>query len=206
VGIVAFVRAIFDTIYRDNAWNGVESRSGPGSGDAATALLRAELVNLARELDVRSVVDAACGDGYWMPDLPGYTGIDVSAEAIELAQRRHPERRYLVGSLATVRIPTADLVIFRDALQHLSLNDGTAALARIIESGPRFLLASTYIGGLNEDITTGDAYSPDLMGQPFNLGEPDRLIFDGYHYHEHGTDAVRDPRKHLGLWSIADVT
>jgi SAM-dependent methyltransferase len=155
---------------------------------------------------VRSVVDAACGDGYWMPDLPGYTGIDVSAEAIELAQRRHPERRYLVGSLATVRIPTADLVIFRDALQHLSLNDGTAALARIIESGPRFLLASTYIGGLNEDITTGDAYSPDLMGQPFNLGEPDRMIFDGYHYHEHGTDAVRDPRKHLGLWSIADVT
>jgi SAM-dependent methyltransferase len=206
VGIVALVRAIFDSIYRDNAWNGVESRSGPGSGDAATALLRAEIVNLARELDVRTVVDAACGDGYWMPDLPGYTGIDVSAEAIRLAQARHPERRYLVGSLSTVRIPMADLVIFRDALQHLSLRDGMDALARIIGSGPRFLLASTYIGGTNEDIETGDAYSPDLMAAPFRLGEPERLIFDGYHYHEHGTDAVRDPRKHLGLWRIADVT
>ena len=87
-------------------------------------------------------------------------------------------------------------------MQHLSLRDGMDALERITEARPRYLLASTYVGGENVDIVTGDAYSPDLTAPPFSLGEPERLIFDGYHYHEHGTDAVRDPRKHLGLWSL----
>ena len=137
---------VFSRIYATNAWNGVESRSGPGSGAAATRKLAADIVALVDELGVRSVLDAACGDGYWMPDLPGYTGIDVAPEAIAIARRRHPERRYLVGSLAMVRLPRADLVILRDALQHLSLRDGMAALAAVVESGPRWLLASTYVG------------------------------------------------------------
>lgn len=192
----------FGRIYRENAWNGVESRSGPGSGDVATASLREAIVDLVAELDVRTVLDAACGDGYWMPDLPGYTGVDVAPEAIAIAQLRHPERRYLVGNVATIRLPPADLVIFRDAMQHLSLRDGLEALAAILETRPRWLLASTYVGGENVNIATGDAYSPDLEVSPFWLGRPERLIFDGHHYHEHGTDAVRDARKHLGLWRM----
>lgn len=193
---------VFSDIYRENRWNGVESRSGPGSGDAATAQLRAALVDLVDELGVRSVLDAACGDGYWMPDLPGYAGIDIAPEAIHLARQRHPERRYLVGNLANMRLPRADLVIFRDAMQHLSFRDGMAALAAILDTDPTWLLASTYIGGENVDIANGDAYSPNLEAAPFTLGQPVRLIFDGHHYHYHGTDAVRDPRKHLGLWRL----
>lgn len=196
---------VFSRIYATNAWNGVESRSGPGSGAAATRRLAADIVALVDELGVRSVLDAACGDGYWMPDLPGYTGIDVAPEAIAIARRRHPERRYLVGSLAMVRLPRADLVILRDALQHLSLRDGMAALAAVVESGPRWLLASTYVGADNEDIPTGECYAPNLEAPPFSLGHPVRLIFDGYHYHDHDTDQVRDPRKHLGLWAIGPV-
>jgi SAM-dependent methyltransferase len=119
VGLVVVV-TVFSDIYRMNAWQGDESLSGPGSGSTATAHLAADIVAMVAELDIRSVLDVACGDGYWMPDLPGYTGIDVAPEAIELARARHPERRYLVGSAATVRLPRADLVIFRDALQHLS--------------------------------------------------------------------------------------
>lgn len=200
---MSLARSIFSTIYRDNLWNGIESRSGPGSGPAATAPVAAAIVALVDELGMRSVLDAACGDGYWMPDLPGYTGIDIAPEAIRLAQERHPGRRYLVGSLATVRLPPVDLVIFRDAMQHLSLRDGMEALARIVESRPRWLLASTYVNGSNADITTGDCYSPDLTSHPFSLGQPSRMIFDGYHYHEHDTDEVRDPRKFLGLWSLS---
>lgn len=195
----------FSDIYRRNAWNGVESLSGPGSGEAATVQLRTAIVELVAELGVRTVLDVACGDGYWMPDLPGYTGIDVAPEAIAAAQSRHPERRYLVGNVSTIRLPRADLVIFRDALQHLSLRDGLAALEAIRETRPRWLLASTYVGGENVDVITGDAYSPDLEAAPFSFGRPDRLIFDGHHYHEHGTDEVRDPRKHLGLWTHAGL-
>ncbi len=196
---------VFSDIYRRNAWNGVESRSGPGSGAAATRRLASAIAELVDELGCRTVLDAACGDGYWMPNLPGYTGIDVAPEAIDIARRRHPERRYLVGNVALMRLPSADLVIVRDALQHLSLRDGMAALAAIVDTRPRWLLASTYVGAENEDIATGECYSPNLEAHPFSLGRPMRLIFDGYHYHDHDTDEVRDPRKHLGLWAIRHV-
>lgn len=189
----------FSAIYRANAWNGEESLSGPGSGAAATERPRAELVALVAELGATSVLDAACGDGYWMPDLPGYLGVDVAPEAIATSRRRHPERRYMVGDVAQLSLPRVDLVITRDAMQHLSYVDGLAFLRACMSVG-RWLLASTYVGGQNVNVETGRAYSPDLTAPPFNLPQPNRLIFDGYYYHHHNTDQVRDPRKHLGLW------
>ena len=194
------MRDTFSDIYRGNRWNGTDSLSGPGSGAVATKLLRDEILRLVRELGVQTVIDAACGDGYWMPDLPGYVGVDVAPEAIHRARKRNPGRTYLVGNVATMKLPSADLVIIRDAIQHLSLADGLATLASIVRSRPRYLLASTYVGGQNVDIVTGDCYSPDLTAPPFSMGEPERLIFDGYTYHD--PEAVRDPAKHLGLWSL----
>ena len=186
----------FDTIYRTNAWNGDESRSGPGSGSIATARVKHQIVGLVKELKVKSVLDVGCGDGFWMPDLPGYVGFDVSRTAIALARTRHPDREYILHWPAA----SFDLVITRDAMQHLSLEEGTLLLAMIYATGSSWLLASTYLGGENVDIVTGDAYSPDLEAEPFSMGPPERLIFDGYHYHE--TEELRDPRKHLGLWRL----
>ncbi len=190
---------VFDSIYRTNAWNGEESRSGPGSGSIATRAVARAIVDLVLELDIRTVLDIGCGDGYWMPDLPGYLGCDLSAEAIERARRHHPGRQYMVG------IPSlsADLVIVRDAIQHLPLRRGAHLLEHsIMAARPGWLLASTYVGGFNEDIEAGGCYSPDLEAVPFAMPPPDRLIFDGYAYHE--TDEPRDARKHLGLWRIED--
>lgn len=191
---------VFSEIYRRNLWNGVESRSGPGSGSAATDLLVPELLALVDELGVRSVLDVACGDGFWMPDLPNYLGIDVAPEAIRLATERHPDRAYRIGDVRDLQLEAFDLVIFRDALQHLSFVDGQAALDAIRATGSTWLLASTYVGGENIDIETGDCFSPDLEDEPFSLGPPVRLIIDGFTYHDRGT--IRDPRKMLGLWRL----
>lgn len=192
--------ATFDRIYRDNLWNGVESLSGPGSGPIATAHVSGQIVELAAELGVRSVLDVACGDGYWMPDLPGYVGIDVARAAVHAARQRHPDRHYRIGDIRRLRLAPADMVIVRDVIQHLSLDDGVEVIEAIRSGRHRWLLASTYIGGDNVDIETGDAYSPDLSAAPFDLGRPESVIFDGYTYHD--PDAVRDPRKHLGLWAL----
>jgi SAM-dependent methyltransferase len=191
---------VFEEIYRDNRWNGVESRSGPGSGLAPTTYIAAAIVELVARLEVRSVLDAACGDGFWMPELPGYVGVDVAGEAIELARRNHPDRTYRVGSAATLPPAPFDLVIRRDAIQHLSFADGLAAIAGIRRTGSTWLLASTYVDGENVDIATGDCYSPDLAVEPFDLGPPLELIVDGYGYEHLGE--IRDPRKHLGLWPL----
>lgn len=189
--------SVFDRIYRDNLWRGAESRSGPGSGFAATTNIASALVTLVAELAVTSVLDVGCGDGLWMPDLPGYVGIDVSEEALRLARRNHPDRQYEPWS----EPGRFDLVIVRDAIQHLPLAEGVALLEAVSLSGSAWLLASTYHGGDNIDITSGDSYSPDLEVAPFSLGQPERVIFDGYTYHD--ASAVRDPRKHLGLWPLS---
>lgn len=188
----------FDDIYRANRWNGEESRSGPGSGTMATRAVAAALVLLVAELEVTSVLDYGCGDGFWMPDLPGYRGLDVSSVAVGLAKIAHPERRYAVDHGGP--LPTVGLVICRDVLQHLPTAAGRAVIDRIVASGSSFLLASTYVGGDNVEVTPGDTYSPDLTAYPFLFPEPLRLIFDGYHYHD--TPEVRDRRKHLGLWAL----
>lgn len=193
---------VFETIYRSNRWNGVESLSGPGSGLAATSHLPATLRKIVGDFDVRSVLDIGCGDGFWMPDLPGYVGIDVSPTAIAAARARHPDRTYLLADARDDRLPSADLVIIRDAIQHLPLADGQRLIGNVRASGSWLLLASTYVGGDNVDIAPGDAYSPDLEQPPFDLGPANMRFFDGHHYHVHGTDALRDHRKHLGLWRI----
>jgi len=194
------VSDVFSRIYRGNEWNGIESLSGPGSGKAATYALARELPALVERLGITSVLDVACGDGYWMPDLPGYLGIDASPEAINLAKRRHPGRRYGVMEGADLTDAWhADLVICRDAIQHLSLYHGSMLVNAIRSVNARFLLLSTYPGRVNRDISTGDYYEPDLTVEPFSMPAPDELIPDGYAYVGEG---VRDPGKFLGLWRL----
>lgn len=187
------LRGVFDEIYRTNAWNGTETRSGPGSNLEATAGLRRALLELVDELQIRSVVDAACGEGNWQPDLPDYVGLDVALEAVLGARARHPDREYHLWDVRK-SCPEADLVICRDAMQHLSLADGRAMLESMRHSGSRYLFASTFLGGLNEDIVTGGAYSPDLEQPPFSMPPAIRYVAD--------PSDKRDSRKFMGLWTL----
>jgi SAM-dependent methyltransferase len=194
---------VFDRIYRANGWNGVESRSGPGSGPVPTANVAAAILDLVAELGVTSVLDVGCGDGAWLPDLPGYTGIDVAPTAIRLARADHSYRRYFVGDIreAGPWQGRYDLVFCRDMLQHIPIEDVVAVLEAIRATGSTWLLASTYRDGRNRVIRPGGYHEPDLEREPYSLGPPDLFIFDGYDY-EH-PDLVRDARKHLGLWRLA---
>ena len=190
---------VFSGIYQRNEWNGVESRSGPGSGSMATRRTAAAIRLLVRGLAIGSVVDVGCGDGYWMPDLPGYVGIDVAPEALSIARGRHPGRAYVLDA-GTASLPPADLVIVRDVIQHLSLADGVALLDRIRAAEPLWLLASTFAGTENRDVPTGGYAEPDLSTEPYALGPPVLLVPDGWDWVV-GTQ-LRDPRKALGLWPL----
>lgn len=196
---------VFSRIYQGNLWNGTETRSGPGSNRAPTTRVSEALLALVAELGISSVVDVACGEGYWQPELPGYVGLDVAPEAIEAARQFHPDREYRVHD-ARSGCPQADLVICRDALQHLSLRDGSRMLAAIRESGSTWLLASTYVGGTNGSGPSGRYvyFEPDLEAAPYSLPPALRLLRDGFDYQH--PDVIRDPRKMLGLWRLADWT
>ena len=199
---------VFSRIYRSNGWNGTESLSGPGSGLEPTRHVASWLLGLVDELGVSSVLDIGCGDSLWLPELPGYLGVDVAPEAVARARGFHPDRRYLVCD-ARRGLPKGrwDMVLARDVLQHLSFADGFALLRAIGRADPRLMVLSTYTAPserhhdpVNRDIRTGECYCPDLTSPPFRLPQPNARIQDGWDYAD--GSVLRDRAKWLGLWRL----
>jgi hypothetical protein len=87
------VKERFTKIYRDDLWDGGESRSGPGSGLAYTTNLRLKLPALFDKYQIKSVFDAPCGDFHWMQHVLAksnidYIGGDIVEELVERNQKQ----------------------------------------------------------------------------------------------------------------------
>lgn len=190
-------RSRFEAIYSTNGWNGPETPSGPGSTLGATAMLRTELPKLIADLGATAVLDAGCGTGLWIPDLPGYVGIDLVAEALSVAAAQHPDRTYVLGDICADRLPDCDLVICRDTLQHLSFADGRAAMANFRAAGAQWLIATTHMGETNRNIESGGWFPVNMEAAPFNLSDRRLLFADGQW--DAGTWRAD---KRLGCWAL----
>ena len=73
------------------------------------------------EHQLRSVTDVGCGSGYKLVHQLGEfdtTGVDLP-ETIEWVRRKYPERRWIGGSFDDVELPTADLVVCADVIEHV---------------------------------------------------------------------------------------
>lgn len=198
---------VFDSYYRSNKWGDAESRSGKGSNLRATAALRPQLESLLRELGIARMLDAPCGDFFWMAqvDLGGiaYTGGDIVPALIEANRARHagPGIEFAVIDLIEGPLPATDLVFCRDCLVHLSNNHVARALATIAASDATWLLTTTFPSvAANADIVTGEWRQIDLTKPPFNLPAPARLIAEGAE-----AEKGQGTGKMLGLWRVADL-
>jgi len=192
---------------RANHWAGTESSSGPGSGLAQTAALRTALPQLLRRLGIASLLDVPCGDWRWLAtvDLGSlhYTGGELLEELVEQNRRLHggPDRIFAQLDLTASNLPTADLLLCRDCLVHLSFADIDKALRNIRRSSLAYLLTTTFPAeSVNADIVTGDWRPLNLQAAPFNLPTPVELINEGC---TEGDGAFAD--KSLGLWRIRDL-
>src|SRR5687768_15236495 len=146
-------RATFTAIFSANAWGAAESVSGPGSTQARGADFQHELIALLDHWDVRSIVDAPCGDFNWMRHVLAhrdlsYIGIDIVAELIARNVSVHgsANRRFLCSDMTRADLPRADLIICRDGLVHLSFTDARAAIRNFRRTGSRYLLTTTFVG------------------------------------------------------------
>jgi len=197
----------FRHAYRTNLWAGPDSRSGPGSGLEQTGALRTELPSLLRRHRARSMLDLPCGDWRWMATVPlsgiEYTGGDLLEELVVQCHRDYagPHRSFLRLDLTTSSLPAADLLLCRDCLVHLSIEDIRLALANIRRSDITWLLTTTFPGEtVNRDIVTGDWRPLNFQIPPFNFPEPLELI------DERCTEgAGRFSDKSLGLWRVRDL-
>ena len=152
--------AAFSAICRDRRWGGGASASGPGSTVAAAVGAVAALKEVCASVSARTLLDAGCGDFHWLGrsledvctaataatggELVVSAG-DLVAEAFEEASVQYPRVSFSVLDLVAAPPPMAhDVVLCRQCLNHMSVDDAHAALRHLRGSGSQWLLASTY--------------------------------------------------------------
>jgi SAM-dependent methyltransferase len=193
----------FSRIFREGGFGCSPSLSGSGSTLEQTQVIRNEIPKLLREFQVQSILDAPCGDLYWMRhvDLGGihYIGADIVAELIRrniAAFGTSDKRHFIVCDLGRDNLPKVDLVLCRDCLVHLKLADALEVIRNIKRSGARFLLVTTHVHcGLNRELGPNFFRPLNLQLPPFELSPPLRLIS------EQCTEQDAAD-KCLGLWDI----
>jgi hypothetical protein len=203
------VQKIFSTMYRRNSWGKDGSVSGRGSDLAQTATVRRELAKLVSELGVRTMLDAPCGDYFWMKEVPidlsSYIGADIVPDMIDSNQKKYGRANVSFRVLDIIKdeLPRVDLILCRDCLVHLPLQAGLSALRNFVRSGSKYLLTTSYPGVLKRNqqlLITGNWRPLDLQLPPFSLPPPLRIL------NEECTQSDDYSEKSLGLWELAQLS
>jgi len=202
------LRSVFET----KSWAGkscAHPRSGPGSDMATTERLRAALPGLFARHQVKTLIDAPCGDWFWMQavDLSGitYIGGDISGALIADNQARfaRPGVEFRHLDITSDPLPSGDLFLCRDCLFHLKFWLRWKFFENFVASENRLLLLTMHHVTENQPVLANGGFkrfNPTLA--PFNLPAPVEIITET----PDGTPPAE--ARSLGLWSreqIADA-
>ena len=175
------MKDIFQRIYLSNKWGSNESKSGKGSELSSTEVIRKELPELVKKLNVKSVLDIPCGDYNYMKEIDlncDYIGADIVSELIASNSMKYPNVKFMCLDIVNSKLPKCDLVIVRDCLVHLSNKEVFKALDNIKESGCKYILTTSFSEFANKDISTGQWRPINLAAPPFNYN-PIMVIKEG---------------------------
>jgi SAM-dependent methyltransferase len=193
----------FSLIYRHGLWTDGDPAvplSGGGSTLQATQTIRERLPELLQDLQCETLLDVGCGDFTWMSTvaLPcRYIGADVVPSVIESNSKFADDRRtFVLHDAVNEQLPEADVVLCREVLFHLSLEDALSVLRTILRSERSYLVATTDARTLfNGDIETGDFRLLNLEKRPFRFPPPLRTLPDEW---------MSEGRR-LGVWQIESI-
>jgi len=169
---------VFAKIYDLNFWNSDESKSGEGSTLEATENIRKLLPQIISKYNIKSMLDAPCGDYNWMSQVEKdciYIGGDIVDPLIANNQKNYSSEKvsFIVLDITKDKIPNVDLIFCKDCLQHLSYEKVRLALNNFKNSGFKYLLVTSYPKTWrNHDIHDGDYRPLNLFKSPFNLPKP----------------------------------
>lgn len=193
--------ARFNEIYRGNHWRNAESTSGFGSSIEATVGARTAIAQTIERYAIGSILDIPCGDFNWMRlvEFGGtYRGADVVPDLVRRNQDLYGGdlRTFTVMDVTRDALPTSDLVLCRDCLNHLSLNEVQAALSNILDSGSQYAALTHFPEcATNRDQESSFVYRPlNVVRRPFNWPAPIDIWED-----------QGDQGKHLAVWFLEDV-
>lgn len=199
-------KEIFEDIYKYQKWgynNG--TLSGPGSTVSVTTQLRKDLQCLCKEYDIKTFIDAPCGDCTFTSQIPwsdlgiNYVGCDIVSDLIVANQSKIPTGKFYHLDITKDKLPEGDVIMVRDCLFHLSYDLIKQALTNIYNSNIKYLLSTTFLDHkTNKDIVTGGWRTINLETSPFNLPPPMIYLQDYYpdrQFHD----------KRLAVWKINEL-
>lgn len=167
-------KTIFNNIYRHNSWGG---GSGPGSTIANTVQYRWFIQNFVAMNAIKSVVDIGCGDWQFSQRINWngirYLGLDVSDVVLSNTRRFAADGiEFREINAISDDLPSADLAIVKDVLQHWN-NDDIIKFLPKLENFKTALITNGFPPNLrsaiNKNISTGNVRPVDLRAPPFNL-------------------------------------
>lgn len=171
------MKEVFENIIENNLW--AKHTCGPGSTFEATESLRSALPTVFDELNVKSFLDAPCGDFSWMSTIDfgptvEYIGGDIVSSLILKNQENFPKKKFKVIDITLDTLPNVDLLFCRDCLQHLNFKSIDMFFANFLKSGIKYLALTNYTENyFNEkDIEIGDARYLNFTESPFNFEKP----------------------------------
>jgi hypothetical protein len=198
------VKSVFRKVYLKRRRQNGETVSGPGSTIEQTKLVVKILSSVVHRYGIRTMLDIPCGDFNWMRHVDlgdaSYHGADILDDLIKINEIRFggDNRTFHAMDLLKDKLPEVDLIFCRDCLVHFSDKHTYLAIANIKRSRAAYLLTTTFPGGKNSDIITGDWRMLNLQSSPFLFPEPLELFNEGYH-------SGHTLTKSLGLWKIVDL-
>ena len=169
----------FNRIYAEGMWGRDASGkgiSGTGSTLEITREYRAYLEEFMKKHDIRSVVDAGCGDWTFSSAVDwgdvSYLGVDIASDVIAAVRKKHEKGniKFQVGDI-TDELPDADLLISKDVLQHLSNSLVHKFFRNNLKKGKyKWAILTNDRGKENGDIASGGYRAIDLAAPPFEVG------------------------------------
>lgn len=131
-------------VYYDDRWEGEAYANSLQLHRASVILDGLRGLSLRRP----AILDLGCGTGWFAAILGRFgptTGIDLSPLAIERAQERYPDVRFLAADLASVQSvhETFDVVVSQEVIEHVIDQRGYLDLAaRFLKPGGYLLLTT----------------------------------------------------------------
>lgn len=198
----------FSEVYAKNIFGGADSRSGAGSDLTQTEVIRKAIPRILRENGVHSMLDAPCGDWFWMREvdlgIEKYIGTDIVETLIARNQSQFGRQgiEFACIDLSKDKLPEVDLVFSRDCLVHLSFDDALRILRNFKASGAKYLLTTTFTDrSNNEDLGDGFWRPLNMEIAPFNFPPPVELV------NERCTEGLgKFSDKSIGLWAMKDLS
>jgi hypothetical protein len=201
----------FTQIYHKNYWGGIQSLSGKGSDKVQTGFLKIQLIDLVKQLNIKILIDAPCGDFNWMKDiitelnLDYYYGIDIVKELVDKLNKNYdnPKIEFQYKDIVISPLPKGDLLLCRDCLCHLTYESIFLFLENFIKLEIPYLLTTTFdkIRENKNLLRDGNGwFAICLLNEPFNFPEPIKLINE-----KCTEDSNRWTDKSLGLWNKEQI-